>query len=150
LCVMRNHTGHEVDVGIAVRLIYPQEPLLGRWLVNGLHIAAAGLGVAHRHVVNASRIRHDGDQPCCDSPRKCPSHKLPSRVRPEWYVIPSNFESGSEFMFGASMNASDLSDGEVTRNRSGNQTGMLIESDSLNRGSIRFNDRACQAKIGPH
>ena len=56
LRVVRNHSGHEVDIGVAVCLIDPKSPLLGRGRMNGLWIVGAGRNVACKCATHARRI----------------------------------------------------------------------------------------------
>jgi hypothetical protein len=84
---MRNHTGHEVDVGIAVWLIDSEGPFLGCGLMDRLLITRLRWWAAFRCMVAASRIRHKDNQSGRDAARKCLSHHR-SSAKAEWYEIP--------------------------------------------------------------
>ena len=56
LRMMRNHAGHEVDIGIAVRLIYAHGALLRRRLVDRLLVGLAYWSAGRRRVAAACRI----------------------------------------------------------------------------------------------
>src|SRR4030095_8283452 len=77
LRVMRNHAGHEGDVGVAVRLINSQRALLGRRLVYRLRVLLAYAAVLTRRMV--ARISNDEHQSRYNAPRKRPSHRSFSR-----------------------------------------------------------------------
>jgi hypothetical protein len=55
---MRNHSGHELDVSIAVCLIDSEGPLIGRGLMDRLLIARINRRMNICAVVPAGRIRY--------------------------------------------------------------------------------------------
>src|ERR1051326_3946407 len=59
LSVMRNHSGHEIDISIAVWLIDSERAFLGRRLVNGFLILRVYELASPYCVVAAGRIPHE-------------------------------------------------------------------------------------------
>src|SRR6059036_627900 len=74
LRVMRNHAGHEGDVGVVIRLINSQRALLVRRLVDRLLVMLAYLDVDRRPMMGA-RVSHDEQESRYHAAQKCPSHR---------------------------------------------------------------------------